>query len=420
MANGAGVFNMREMRESLALAEQLAKASMASAEGKARRPDANNNEEGQTAPSSPASQRGNYVPPKQLLLYLVRMGSFTSAPKMINDDVQDDDVDFGGISTQQEMKDRCQQELGSLPPMIQRHFTRIRPSVSGDPSVIRVLQWNILSQSLGVHNDNFVRCPPEALDWRTRRYRILAEIIEHSPDIICLQEVDHYKFISKALRTQGFDGTYFPKPDSPCIYIKENNGPDGCAIFYRLSTFELVRVETHIVEVWRVQSNQVVILTVLRHKVTGQEICVATTHLKARQGALLSTLRNEQGKDILDFLEQHLSNDSPVILCGDFNAEPIEPVYKTITSDVRFELDSAYRQPEGHEPEYTTWKIRGDGESCHTIDYMFFSRRHLSVDQLLSFPSGQEIGPERVPSLQYPSDHFSLVADFRFQPVPLN
>ena len=55
----------------------------------------------------------------------------------------------------------------------------------------------------------------------------------------------------------GFDGTYFPKPDSPCIYIKENNGPDGCAIFYRLNTFEVVRVETHIVEVWRVQSNQV-------------------------------------------------------------------------------------------------------------------------------------------------------------------
>ena len=64
-------FNMREMRESLALAEQLAKASMA---GKARsipggqlqvQPiDANNNNE---EPRTPA-----YVPPKQLLLYLVR------------------------------------------------------------------------------------------------------------------------------------------------------------------------------------------------------------------------------------------------------------------------------------------------------------------------------------------------------------
>ena len=37
-----------------------------------------------------------------------------------------------------------------------------------------------------------------------------------------------------------------------------------------------------------------VILATLRHRATGREICVATTHLKARQGALLSTLRNEQ------------------------------------------------------------------------------------------------------------------------------
>ena len=41
----------------------------------------------------------------------------------------------------------------------------------------------------------------------------------------------------------------------------------------------------------------------LRSKVTREEFCVATTHLKARNGALLSTLRNEQGKDIVDFLE---------------------------------------------------------------------------------------------------------------------
>jgi len=111
---------------------------------------------------------------------------------------------------------------------------------------------------------------------------------------------------------------------------------------------------------------------------------VATTHLKARNGALLSTLRNEQGKDIVDFLSQRagdsgasglgmvlsnsfasglggsalqqwranrmrasgstnslagmasaaasaFSSSIPVILTGDFNAEPTEPVYATMT-----------------------------------------------------------------------------------------
>ena len=160
--------------------------------------------------------------------------------------------------------------------------------------------------------------------------------------------------------------------------------------------------------------NKVVILTILRHKVTGKEICVVTTHLKAREGALLSTLRNEQGKDILEFLATHVDKQCPIIMAGDFNAEPTEPVYSTIRTDSRFAFDSAYRQQteDGPEPPYTTWKVRGDGESCHTIDYVFFSRNHLNVDQVLPFPTDTQIGKGRVPSLQYPSDHFSLVVDF--------
>lgn len=66
---------------------------------------------------------------------------------------------------------------------------------------------------------------------------------------------------------------------------------------------------------------------------------MATTHLKARTGALLSTLRNEQGKDIQEFIQSSFDADGaggkrpvPVIVTGDFNAEPTEPVYETMTS----------------------------------------------------------------------------------------
>ena len=38
---------------------------------------------------------------------------------------------------------------------------------------IRVFQWNALSQALGTGNDGFVKCPPSAMEWRTRRFRIL-------------------------------------------------------------------------------------------------------------------------------------------------------------------------------------------------------------------------------------------------------
>jgi len=31
------------------------------------------------------------------------------------------------------------------------------------------------------------------------------------------------------------------------------------------------------------------------------------------------------------------------------------------------------------EPPYTTWKIREEGEECHTIDYVFYTPDRLKV-----------------------------------------
>lgn len=61
----------------------------------------------------------------------------------------------------------------------------------------------------------------------------------------------------------------------------------------------------------------------------------------------------------------------------------------------------------------TIFQIRQEGEICHTIDYIFHSS-NLKVATLLDFPDEENIGPSRVPSLQYPSDHFSLLADLTF------
>lgn len=195
--------------------------------------------------------------------------------------------------------------------------------------------------ALGTTNDSFVCCPDDALEWGNRRYQIVQEILEYAPDVICLQEVDHFNFLKACLETQGYNGTFFPKPDSPCLYLDGNNGPDGCALFYRRDKFDFVRSDTRVLEVWRVQSNQVAVAAVLRVRETNREFLVAATHLKARKGALLSTLRNEQGKDLLDFVNA-TAEGRPVILCGDFNAEPTEPIYRTVLSHPELNLGSAY------------------------------------------------------------------------------
>jgi nocturnin len=45
--------------------------------------------------------------------------------------------------------------------------------------------------------------------------------------------VDHFKFLRKWLASLGYIGHFLPKPDSPCLYLDDNSGPDGCAIFYK-------------------------------------------------------------------------------------------------------------------------------------------------------------------------------------------
>lgn len=372
------------------------------------------------------------------LVTLPRMGSFTSAPKYLNEDVLDSDVSLPQNISRQELLQFCQKQ-NEPHSMFKRSFRKLKKSSDDsfacgmkarklmnvskacseytcNPFYLRIFQWNLLSQALGQYNDHFINCPEAALEWHNRRFHIIEEIIEYCPDIICLQEVDHFNFLKYILGTQGYVGTFFPKPDSPCIYIDGNNGPDGCAIFYRKSKFDLISRECRILEIWRVQSNQVALLLILKIQETGQEICLVTTHLKARKGALLATLRNEQGKDLMQFLSNHCG-DRPIIMCGDFNAEPVEPIYSTVLSNP-LNISSAYAAAfDGEEPPYTTWKIREfEGEVCHTIDYIFYSNSNLEVDAVLEFPTGDDIGKDRLPSHIYPSDHLSLICDFKIDP----
>jgi nocturnin len=215
---------------------------------------------------------------------------------------------------------------------------------------------------------------------------------------------------------------FLPKPDSPCLYLDANTGPDGCAIFYKTEVFELVSKSSKILEVWGEESNQVVLSLNLRHKESRREICVATTHLKARSGDQLSSIRNEQGKDILQFLEK-VHKEAPIILTGDFNDEPSEAVYKTLTENEKTPLISAYKMREGQQTEneetmedvnldFTTWKIRETGEQKHILDYIFHSPQ-LQTVSTLDMPTEQQVGEDRLSSLQFASDHLSLVADIR-------
>ncbi len=67
--------------------------------------------------------------------------------------------------------------------------------------------------------------------------------------------------IERALDSVGYSGRFRGKPDSPCLYLPGNNGPDGCATFVRRARFQILSEHSRVLEVWRVPSNQVLLGT---------------------------------------------------------------------------------------------------------------------------------------------------------------
>ncbi|XP_056136990.1 nocturnin-like isoform X2 [Lampris incognitus] len=328
-----------------------------------------------------------------------------------------------------ELLRECEEALKDRPPRFHRNFIYPRDGEKSPGSQIRVMQWNILAQALGEGVDSFVQCPPEALCWSQRKYLILEEILTYRPHILCLEEVDHYyDTFQPILAGLGYSSNFCPKPWSPCLNVVGNNGPDGCALFFDQSRFECLDSVSVRLSAMLIPTNQVAVLTMLRCRATGRRVCVAVTHLKARTG--WERLRSAQGSDLLRHLQnliQHSSSgptgplgidsDTPLIICGDFNAVPTEEVYRRFVLSP-LGLDSAYKKLSGDglsEPEYTTWKIRPEGECCSTLDYIWYTQSKLSVEAVLNMPTEEQIGPNRLPSFNYPSDHLSLVCDFTFK-----
>lgn len=274
-----------------------------------------------------------------------------------------------------------------------------------------------------------------------------------------MEEVDHFHdFLRPQLEQKGFQGLFVEKRNSPCLQFTPNNGPDGCALFYRSSKLTLLKKKELVLNREDgTKSNQVAMMVQLQLSLGGSEtskdleseskddarmpsgeqgsetlgkepsgkgaavsmqtICVAVTHLKAKQEG--RELRLAQGKHLLSHIQSFAESDNhPVILCGDFNATPDEPVYGLFSgSNSPLKLSSSNITPyyDNKEPPLTSWKFRAGGESKYTIDYIWFTSGTLKVDSIWTIPTEEDIGKDGLPCLRYPSDHVSICTCFKVE-----
>jgi len=218
---------------------------------------------------------------------------------------------------------------------------------------LSVMSYNVLSDLLMKrHTELYTRVKEEDLDWDIRWGRITKEIEEYSPDVLCLQEVqvDHWEshFVPTLTRL-GYSGVY-----------KQRTGDDkrdGCALFYRAGKLSLL--SHHAVEFCQpdlsvLDRDNVAVMAKFQHKVgeQSQPFVVATTHVlfnRRRTDIKLSQLAVFFA-DLDSFAREESSGHHlPVILTGDFNMTPDNPIVSEFVQrggiEYRDHIHQSYRLP---------------------------------------------------------------------------
>lgn len=295
----------------------------------------------------------------------------------------------------------------------------IQPSLLLDQTnrekeVLRVLQFNALADGLsGSRADlgDFSRTSAAALDWQTRKSKLLHEITQYQPDIITMQEVDHYHdFFLPELASLDYVGFFAPKPVSPCLLT--TSSADGCAIFLKSSRLRVITSETKTIALAKaaltasgelqeegkriLAQNQVSIITVCElidehgqvvrkesnstdeynaESILSPPIIIATTHLKAFQSPVGERHRALCVDQVLTSIQRVYQSfadigRTPVVLfAGDFNASPekteYDPEAYRVLKNSKLDLRSVYNEDLAVSDTrlsssqlYTAWRAR--------------------------------------------------------------
>ena len=115
---------------------------------------------------------------------------------------------FSHITSIRDLQRLAAQAKGARPPqgtsqipvraLLPRTFvdaTYLKDDLHATNNTIRVLQFNVLARGLSSppNNGGFLLSPVDCLDFEHyRKYRLLEEILRFEPDIVTLEELDHY------------------------------------------------------------------------------------------------------------------------------------------------------------------------------------------------------------------------------------
>ena len=299
---------------------------------------------------------------------------------------------------------------------------------------VRVMSYNVLAAASA--DSGFFKLPHTTLAFHHRAPKVVDEITQLAPSIVCLQEADHVKdYYGPSLAKLGFDH----------VHVCRTGKADGEGVWYDRSRwfcrhsspvmFADIEEEarTHRLPSPGNYSNPnvaiVAVLDSLLPPSAGDHptIVVASLHLWWKPED--SHLRLAQTKYFMARLRAMLTReglrDCPVILAGDFNSKPHSRVYDIFIKQgfqssyshyphdseaVRSARTPPLEQCRSHRLDRREAPFTSvNGARIDTIDYIFFQPQHFYVTQLLDVPDVSKT--EGLPSVYHPSDHLPIVVD---------
>ena len=264
------------------------------------------------------------------------------------------------------------------------------PPVASSNAALRVMSFNI---RLNVASDSANAWP----------YRIDAvERIMQDADVVGVQEALPGMLETLDTRLDGWTRIGVGRD--------ADGGGEYSAIFYRTDRLERLADDTFWLsetpevpgsKSWDAAITRIATWGTFRDRASGDELTIINTHFDH----IGQTAREQSAQLIVDRFDQ-LAGDGPVVLMGDFNVTPDNPVYPVLTEGTGL-ADARLISSTPPRGVAATWNGFRRDELVRRIDFVFV--RGLAVQQFATRDEsiGEVLGTDNT---LYPSDHFAVMA----------
>lgn len=237
--------------------------------------------------------------------------------------------------------------------------------------------------------------------WPQRKAAVAELLRQHAPDIFGIQEALPHQVseLSAALPDYGWLG----------VGRDAGDGGEGVPVFYRKDRFTLLQSATFWLSEtpdqpsrgWDAALNRICSYGQFEEKTDQRRLWVINCHFDHAG----QTARLESARLVLSQIETINPDGEPLVLMGDFNAEPESPPMVLLKQHLSDSRDSSRSPPSGPSGTFSGF-VTGSAVT-HRIDYLFIASRG-PVEVL------EHAVLDDANAGHYPSDHLPVLVRIRY------